>query len=312
MPKPKLLPPDKYLDCRCDWTLTRMVLIPEGDSLQVAACVGCGRLTVTESIVNTTFGRDVQAIGNLVLKQAAPVVAWLGAWPRRSGFPSGFYLPAGTRAKTGDELLALEAKVAEEQKTESLTERLRQAGPPATPPPAELPRGLSQFADAWRGLQLTADSPFDTLMKELSPWWASIFALPLLRHRPGFVREVVAWLEDPNEKRRELARGAVREAQLTDRKVQAAIRRRLDDDTTSPLEIHSLGSLVADLGATAPFFARSLRSWARRLTRGRYNYCNFVIAQNLREDADRCDPPAKPARGRRKSESGSTKRKRRS
>jgi hypothetical protein len=286
-----------------------MVLIREGGSLQVAACMGCGRVTVTESIVSSNFGRDVETIGNLVRKQAAPVVGWLGAWPRRSGFPSGFYHPAATRAKTGDELLALEAKLAEEQKAKSLTERLREAGPPATPPPEDLPRGLSPFADVWRGLQLTADSPFDTLMKELSP--ASLFALPLLLQRPGFVRAVVAWLEDPDEERRELARDAVRAAQLTDKVVLAAIRRRLDDDSTSPLEIHSLGSLVADLGAPAPFFAPSLRAWARRLTRGKYDYCNSVIAQALRENAECCAPPAGPVRGRRKSPSGSTKRKRR-
>ena len=202
---PRLLPPDRLVDCKCGRALSRPVLIPPHDYLQVAACLACRCLTVTECIVNEPRSHDVQPVGNLVRKVASPVDEWLGTWPRLTQSPSGCYVPAAMRAHTEEELAALEASAAEEQESESQAKRLRRAGAPTTPPPKDLPKELSQFADAWRGLRLTADLGFEALMVEMSHPWAAMFALPLLRQRPDLAGELTAWLEGPDERRRRLA-----------------------------------------------------------------------------------------------------------
>lgn len=154
MPLPPYdLPPEREVACACDVRLERPVLRDHtGINRRVSACLRCGEVTMTESLVEEPRPHDVRCVGNRVLAVEPALLAWLARWPRLAGpawrWRDPMYLPADTRVEDHAELEVLEAAAEREQQSLVPLERLRRAGIPAEPPPP-LPRDLAVFATTW-------------------------------------------------------------------------------------------------------------------------------------------------------------------
>jgi hypothetical protein len=245
---------------------------------------------VVERLAEEPRPHDVREYANQVLSLPLATLAWIDGWPRRAGDPwsSGgteFYLPAPVRVDDATALAALESEATHAQADLAPTERLRQAGFPGSPPPADLPSGLSSFAGTWRGLQLGDDLPFEQLMSEVGAPFARRFAVAALRRRDRLTDEIAAWLCDPSDERRALARRAAEELRLADQPIVSALAERLADANATSREVDGIGYLINALGAPARSLAPLLRSWAQRLHRSEY-----YVAKHLADVAKRLDP----------------------
>ncbi len=147
------LPPEREVDCACPWAMQRPVLRDHtGVNRRVTACLRCGAVNVTDSIVEEPHPHDVRCVANVVLDVAPAALEWLAAFPRLAGPAWGWrdpiYLPADSRAEDEAELEALEARAKAAQAALAPAERLERAGLPEAPPP-ELPEGLARFSRVW-------------------------------------------------------------------------------------------------------------------------------------------------------------------
>jgi hypothetical protein len=198
-----ILPPERQVDCACDPVLHRPVFLdPTGWNHRVTACMGCGTVTVTESLVEEPHPHDVRCVGNRITAISAEVRDWLAQWPRLAWGvwqrDRSVYLPASLRCPTPDALTAAEREALSAQSGIPHRERLETAGLPADPVPPGLPHTLKAFAQTWDGLRLTDDTDFDTLiaMADFGSW-ASPFALVILERRPNIAEEIAALLRTP-------------------------------------------------------------------------------------------------------------------
>jgi hypothetical protein len=198
-----ILPPEGEVDCECDWRLHRPVFLdPTGWNYRVTACVRCGTVTVTESLVEEPHPNDVHCVGNRIADVAQEAVAWLSNWPRLArgvwNEDRSIYLPAAFRCQTVAELETAERAQLAAQSPLAQAERLRRAGVPSTSPPPSLPAILKPFPETQAGLQLTDETDFETLVAMASrSTWASPFAQTILEHRPHIAEEIAALLRTP-------------------------------------------------------------------------------------------------------------------
>jgi len=147
------LPPEREVDCACPSSMQRPVLRDHtGVNRRVTACLRCGAVSVTDSIVEEPRPHDVRCVANVVVDVAPAALAWLAAFPRVAGpaweWQDPIYLPADTRAEDEAELEAIEARARAEQAGWPPMDRLQSAGLPEAPPPV-LPEGLARFARVW-------------------------------------------------------------------------------------------------------------------------------------------------------------------
>ena len=106
------LPPEREVDCACPSSMQRPVLRDHtGVNRRVTACLRCGAVSVTDSIVEEPRPHDVRCVANVVVDVAPAALAWLAAFPRVAGpaweWQDPIYLPADTRAEDEAELEAI-------------------------------------------------------------------------------------------------------------------------------------------------------------------------------------------------------------
>jgi hypothetical protein len=167
----RMLPPERQVDCACDALLQRPVLHDQsGWNVRVTACMRCGTVTGTRSIIEEPRPHDVRCVGNEVIELLADAIAWLALWPRRAGalWGSGpwLYIAHDVRCETVEELAALEGQLALAPVARRW-DRLRAAGTPAAPPPASLPRELESYRQFYEAMSLTDLQP-DTLLSTIA------------------------------------------------------------------------------------------------------------------------------------------------
>jgi hypothetical protein len=155
-----MLPAERQVACACDVRMQRPVLHDHtGWNIRVTACMHCGTVTATRSIVEEPRPHDVRCIGNEVIPLAPDALAWLARWPRVAGDVwrggDGTFLPHDVRCATHQDLIDLEARAA--QQPTPRIERLRAAGVPATSPPASLPTELAAFRQYQAALALPCE-----------------------------------------------------------------------------------------------------------------------------------------------------------
>ncbi len=195
-----VLDADREVDCECDVAMHRPVYRDHtGINLRVSACMRCGAVTVTESIVDEPRPHDVQCIGRVIEEIDPFSLEWLAGWPRLAwGIwqqDRRVYLTAAFRALTLEGLQAFEQSELAAQKAMGMRERLIHAGFPPRQAPSGLPEGLKSFAEAWIGLQLTEETDVERLIAVSDDRsWASPFAHDLLLRRPNIGEEVAAML----------------------------------------------------------------------------------------------------------------------
>jgi len=197
-----ILPPEREVDCGCDARLQRPVTRdPTGWNNRITACMRCGTVSLTESIVDEPRPHDVRCVGNRIEAVTADALAWLSAWPRLAWGvwqeDRQIYLPASLRCATIDELQARERECLTAQRNVPNAERLRSVGIPHEPPP-ELPEMMRTFAQTQLGVALGPNTDLETLLSHASRTdWAMPFAYEQLKTRPDFTPVVVNLLTSP-------------------------------------------------------------------------------------------------------------------
>jgi hypothetical protein len=136
-----VLPPEREADCGCDVRLERPVLRdPTGWNNRITACMGCGKVSLTESLVEEPHPHDVRCVGNRIEAVAADVLAWLSAWPRLAWGvwqeDRRVYLPASLRCQSTADLDFQERDFLARQRNLSAAQRLLSVGVPDEAPPA--------------------------------------------------------------------------------------------------------------------------------------------------------------------------------
>src|SRR5262249_53708121 len=136
-----ILPPEQEVDCACDVRLHRPVLRdPTGWNNRITACMSCGKVSLTESLVEEPQPHDVRCVGNRIEAVSPEALAWLSAWPRLAWSvweqDRAIYLPASLRCHNTAELEAQEKDLLARQRSLSAVERLASVGFPTEVPPA--------------------------------------------------------------------------------------------------------------------------------------------------------------------------------
>lgn len=287
-----ILPPEREVDCECNRHLHRPVFLdPTGWNYRVTACVRCGTVTVTESLVEEPHPNDVRCVGNRIAAVAPEAISWLSAWPCLAwgvwNEDRHIYLPAALRCQTVAELEAAERAQLAAQSPLSQAERLLGAGVPPTPPPASLPANLKPFPETQAGLQLTEETDFETLVAMASrSTWASPFAQAILERRPHIAEEIAVLLRTPlsNSFRADppaplqAALDFVSMKKFAPPVVMAALLERLR--TVSPREtryMHSLLDTLAYLGPLAAEARPILKELADRVGERDYYFHKRIV-----------------------------------
>jgi hypothetical protein len=168
------------LACACEEPLVRLVFGVEhlrGFGERVVACMRCGTASavtdVTEPIPD--FPERCRIVGLAPLALAPGHLDWLSRWPRRAGDPEAhpitpeetFYLPASVRCANHASLERAEAPARADGAP--IATRLRAAGVPPEPAPADLRPNLWHFAATWEALRLHDDTPLEARLERANP-----------------------------------------------------------------------------------------------------------------------------------------------
>jgi hypothetical protein len=286
---------ERAVDCQCDPKLHWAVLLdPWTAGMAVRSCLGCGTVTctVTRGDEGRYTGDSWQAYFKVPV--TADALAWMAQWPRakftwqNGRWPMAavlvgrdvVYLPANTRCSSVRELEKLEARLAAEQGSLSVGERLRQAGCPDMPhPPASIPEELHGFETIRQALQLQPESDLQRLMKFAqlgSP--ASGLAVDLLRQRADFPAILFQALRSGDRAWQSASIALARAHRPVDPKLTGVLIEILSSLSHEPLKdvpdrVVSCGRyeellvLIADLKLDAPEMIAALRDLRRRLAR---------------------------------------------
>lgn len=246
-----------------------MVFDPTGRNTRVSACMRCGVVTATESLVVEPRPHDVQCIGNDPIAMEQATSDWLATWPRLAGVfgnhGDATFLSASLRAADENELEKLEAEEREAQRDEPARRRILDAGIPSGPVPGALPLALSHFSETWSALRLDETASLDELASHLStagrPW-----VLPQIAARPSLARECAERLASDEENRRAEAAVIVGELRLADGPILEAIERWIDrSEPVGSTDLHALLHAVWRLGTAGAPLAPALTRLAERV-----------------------------------------------
>jgi hypothetical protein len=253
-----ILPPEREVHCACDVGFHRPVLRDHtGINERVSACLHCGTVTITESLVEEPRPHDVRCVGNRIMNSTPEVLTWLGEWGRLAWSvwqdDRQVYLPATLRCATTEELNAKEREALTAQAGQTYRERLLVSGVPKDPAPPELPSVLRSFAQTWRGLQWTAETDLETLLAGAeSSNWASPFATEWLAKRPHIVEEITQLILSPAPSKRQVGLDLAARRNPCELRLIAAILLRLRSFPLPEQELHSLLNTILAIGNTAP------------------------------------------------------------
>lgn len=282
-----MLPPEREVECTCDLALQRPVGFDStGRNLRVTACLACGTLSVTESVVEEPRPHDVRCVGNLPLAVAEPVRAWLSGFPRvasGSHLPGSLVLlPPATRCATVGDLILLERGERDLQSALALRERFLRAGLPRLPAPRELPPGLRHFAEVWEGVQLDEGTSFDELVAAMGQGAAAAFARALLTRRPRFEAEVTELLSCGDEQRRAVGARLVADERPASPAILRALAAMLEGAPYSS-DVRAALHAASGLGERARGLAPALVALGERI-----GDSDYYLLKRVTELAQRC------------------------
>jgi len=266
-----VLDANREVDCDCDVTFHRPVYRDHtGINFRVTACLRCGTVSVTESIVDEPHPNDVRCVGHIIQAVSFEALEWLADWPRLAwgvwNDDRSIYLPAALRCQTVEGLEQAERAALAEQKGMPVRERILHAGVPSNPAPTSLPDPLESFAETWEGLRLTDDTPIERLWALSDDGtWAAPFAHAILLRQPNIVQETASRLRSADPTRSRAAKCLVDRQRLNDPAIVAAVIDRVRD---APLTESALGPLLDTLYFIGPAAAEArplLRELAQRV-----------------------------------------------
>lgn len=237
----------------------------------MTACVRCGRITLTDAVVDEPHPHHVVCIGNVVRELDDAARGWLGAFPRlSSGLDEPVLLPAATRADDEAALAELERAEQSAKRAQTSREGFLRAGVPPDPPPPSLPADLKHYVDLHRGLRLDDDTPLDDLASSMGTF-AQPFALEILARRTDLQATVLGWLRDTSIERRRAGATAIGALALATPPVLGVLEDRLErSDVDDPSSLHVLLDLVMRLGPAAAALADTLHRVSARIGEGDY------------------------------------------
>jgi len=194
-----MLASDRTVDCGCDMRLTRLLPQPVTRGWVVSGCVGCGRVCVTDPVIDEPRPHMVYTIGHEIVAIEADALAWLGRWPRLAkpaGGASWVLLEASLRCRDPDALAQIEQEASATQASSTIRQRLIAAGAPLDGRPS-LPPALRCFEEMAQGLEAWPIGGRDAIALIGRASGAGEILLGELQDDPGFRAALVAGLDDP-------------------------------------------------------------------------------------------------------------------
>ena len=282
-----ILPPEREVNCECDVRMHRPVYRdPTGVNHRVSACLRCGLVTVTESLVEEPHPNDVQCVGNRVDYVDGAVLDWLAQWPRLAwgvcSLDRNIYLPAALRCGDLAALQAAESRELGLQHSLTLRERLDHAGYPAAPAPAGLPSALSAFAQTWQGLQVTEQTPLDLLIEMADRAnRGSEFAIEVLNRRPHIAEEIAALILSDNPVKFRAGLSLASHRNPVEAVVMEAMIARMRASYRQEQTLQSLLTVLSGLGPAASAARPALQEIAAKI--GHRNYYLHKRVEQVRD-----------------------------
>lgn len=168
------LPYECAVTCGCDRTfhLPLGLLLSPG-SEPAHACVRCGHITCTDVLWTHIHHNTFEPRGRREYAISDETRAWLDLWPRvlrGNDFEDYVFLPASLRCHDLSDFQLQSARAFSASSRLARGRRLREAGIPAPPPPANLPEQLKNYQTVWElDRELTPDRDRTFLLDHASP-----------------------------------------------------------------------------------------------------------------------------------------------
>jgi hypothetical protein len=209
-------------------------------SVEMAACMRCGRTDLANPAISEDRPHDVQFHGYTFFELSEEASTWASAWPRFAVVNNrGVYLPASARFDSVAELQTAIAAAAVDQAGATLRTRLLALGIPSDAPPTSLPEPLTVFVEMWEGLKLNDETPVEELLDAATRFSGPHrLATEVLSQRTDLYELAVRLFQAPELKRRSYGRFLVKQFDLTGPDLLAVIGVRLmvlNDNQTGEL-----------------------------------------------------------------------------
>ena len=223
-------------------------------SVEMAACMRCGRTVLAFPIVTEDRPHDVQFHGYCQILLVNDARAWASAWPRFAILNDArVYLSASARFASLAELENALTGAAAAQECKTLREILLELGIPASGPPVSLPDQLDGFLEIWSGLQFDDATPLEELLEAATRFnGPHRLAREVLARRKDLQQQAMLLLWNQDDDKRRLGRYLVEEFRLVGDDILLPLQIRLgelDDNQTG--ELQQICSLLGRMPATA-------------------------------------------------------------
>ena len=242
---------NRAVDCSCPEGMLLAVLDTLPGNRQLLACVRCGRVELSDALVNEPHPSGVQFLGYEWIALSEAVRSWAGSWPRFA-LLSGqrVYLSAQKTFETEAELVAAIELAAVAQISLMLREKLLQLGVPTACSPESLPEALSGFAEIWNALQWNDQTPIELVLAAANRFHGPHrLAREFLAELPDLAEQAGMLLEDSDEEVRSWGRYLVKEFALHGDAILIPIRERLGQLTdNSSSEMYEIFALLRKMG----------------------------------------------------------------
>jgi hypothetical protein len=220
-PDATCLPFECAVTCGCDRAFhlpVALTISPDGEPAH--ACVRCGRITCTEVLWTHIHHNTFEPHGRKEYTITLETHAWLDQWPRAipgEKLHDYAFLPASTRCADLAEFQRVTAR-AFTARALPRGRRLREAGIPSDPPPADLPAQLKNYRTLWercRDLTPGCDAAFLLANAPTQYRISSPLAIDALLRRPDLPRILADAAGGQDDENRESVYAIVREDPAT-------------------------------------------------------------------------------------------------
>jgi hypothetical protein len=223
MPPPaQSLPYERAVACDCDRTFhLPLALLISPESEPAHACVRCGHITCTEVLWTHVHHNTYDPHGRREYPITDETRAWLDLWPRvlrGNNFDDYAFLPATVRCTDVADFHLQSARAFAASRSQPQGRRLREAGIPSSPPPANLPERLNNYRTLWElSRKLTPESDAAWLLNNARPAYrlSSPLAIDALLQRADLPALLARAAASPDNADRETVCAIVREAPAT-------------------------------------------------------------------------------------------------
>jgi hypothetical protein len=278
-------PHECLLTCGCDRIFhLPLAFLISPDSEPAHACVRCGLIACTEVLWTHIHHNTFEPHGRREYSTTQEVRDWLDLWPRvlrGTGLNDYAFLPSTVRCTDITDFQLQSARAFASSRNLPRGRRLRQAGIPATPPPASLPEQLKNYRTVWEQSQrLTPETDGTVLLENARPVYrlSSPLALDALLRREDLPALIARAAASPDHEDRETVCALVHEAPAT---LSLALPpllawlERAPGFSSAVLDDYRLHDLLAFLGRQKPAAAQivpRLESVKSRLGRRAYEF----------------------------------------